>query len=86
MKVFAKLAMTRLRYMLMRTISEKEAAALAGDLSSVDAVLFNELATKVSGQQIAALLKRMLEVYHSIGKTYVQSLPLELVIGESMEK
>ena len=24
----------------------------------------------------------MLRVYHSIGKTYVQSLPLELVVGE----
>lgn len=86
MKVFAKLAMTRLRYMLMRTISEKEAGALAGDLSASDVALFNDLATKVSGQQIAGLLKRMLEVYHSIGKTYVQSLPLELVVGESMEK
>ncbi len=86
MKVFAKLAMTRLRYMLMRTISEKEAGALAGDLSASDVALFNDLATKVSGQQIAGLLKRMLEVYHSIGKTYVQSLPLELVVGESVDK
>ncbi|MCF7864909.1 MAG: DNA polymerase III subunit gamma/tau [Candidatus Pacebacteria bacterium] len=82
MKVFAKLAMTRLRYMLMRTIAEKEASVLASDLSAGDVVMFNDLAKQVTGQQIAGVLKRMLEVYHSIGKTYVQSLPLELVVGE----
>lgn len=82
MKVFAKLAMTRLRYILMRTISEKEAVALASDLSASDVVLFDGLAKQVTGQQIANALKKMLEVYHSIGKTYVQSLPLELVVGE----
>ncbi len=82
MKVFAKLAMTRLRYMLMRTIAEKEASLLASDLSATDVVLFDGLAKQVTGQQIAGVLKRMLEVYHSIGKTYVQSLPLELVVGE----
>lgn len=82
MKVFAKLAMTRLRYMLMRTIAEKEASLLASDLSASDVVLFDGLARQVTGQQIAGVLKRMLEVYHSIGKTYVQSLPLELVVGE----
>ena len=82
MKVFAKLAMTRLRYMLMRTIAEKEASALASDLSASDVVLFDGLAKQVTGQQIAGVLRKMLEVYHSIGKTYVQSLPLELVVGE----
>jgi DNA polymerase-3 subunit gamma/tau len=82
MKVFAKLAMTRLRYMLMRTIAEKEASALASDLSASDVVLFDSLAKQVTGQQIAGVLRKMLEVYHSIGKTYVQSLPLELVVGE----
>ena len=82
MKVFAKLAMTRLRYMLMRTIAEKEASLLASDLSASDVVLFDGLAKQVTGQQIAGVLRKMLEVYHSIGKTYVQSLPLELVVGE----
>jgi DNA polymerase III subunit gamma/tau len=82
MKVFAKLAMTRLRYMLMLTISAKEASALAGDLSAGDVALLSDLAKQVTGQHIAGVLKRMLEVYHSIGKTYVQSLPLELVVGE----
>jgi DNA polymerase-3 subunit gamma/tau len=82
MKVFAKLAMTRLRYMLMRTIAEKEASVLASDLSASDVVLFDGLAKQVTGQQIAGVLRKMLEVYHSIGKTYVQSLPLELVVGE----
>jgi len=86
MKVFAKLAMTRLRYMLMRTIAEKEASALASDLSASDVVLFDGLAKQVTGQQIAGVLRKMLEVYHSIGKTYVQSLPLELVVGEVVEK
>jgi len=82
MKVFAKLAMTRLRYMLMRTIAPKEASALLSDLSASDVVLFDGLAKQVTGQQIAGVLRKMLEVYHSIGKTYVQSLPLELVVGE----
>lgn len=82
MKVFAKLAMTRLRYMLMRTIAEKEASLLASDLSASDVVLFDGLVKQVTGQQIAGVLRKMLEVYHSIGKTYVQSLPLELVVGE----
>lgn len=84
MKVFAKLAMTRLRYMLMLTISAKEAGALASDLSANDVELFSELAKQTTGQHIAGVLKRMLEIYHSIGKTYVQSLPLELVVGEVM--
>lgn len=84
MKVFAKLAMTRLRYMLMLTISAKEASALASDLSASDVALLSDLAKQVTGQHVAGVLKRMLEVYHSIGKTYVQSLPLELVVGEVM--
>lgn len=82
MKVFSKLAMTRFRYMLMRSISEKESEHLAGDLSALDLETYNELARKATGQHFAGVLKKMLEMYHSVGKTYVSSLPLELVVGE----
>ncbi len=82
MKVFAKLAMMRLRYLLMRTISEKEAAVLAEDLGEADVAALGELSKKISGQMAAAALRSMLEVYQSIGKTHIQSLPLELVVGE----
>lgn len=80
MKVFAKLAMTRLRYMLMRSISEKEAGQLARDLSAADVATLTELSKKVSPQEVAQSLKKILDVYHSIGKTYIQSLPLELAL------
>ena len=80
MKVFAKLAMTRLRFMLMRSISEKEAGQLASDLSAADVTTLTELSKKVSPQDVAQSLKKILDVYHSIGKTYIQSLPLELAL------
>ncbi len=82
MKVFAKLSMMRLRYLLMKTISEVEARNLAEDLSHDDIKSLNELSKTVSGQQVALVLRKMLEVYQSIGKTHIQSLPLELVVAE----
>jgi len=84
MKVFARLAMTRLRYLLMRTISEREAGVLAGDLPASDVEALSVMAKSVSGQQVAAALRRMLDVYQSIGKTHVASLPLELAIAEGI--
>ena len=82
MKVFAKLSMMRLRYVLMKSISEVEARILADDLSASDIEALNELSKLVSPQQVAGALKKLLEVYQSIGKTYIQSLPLELLLAE----
>ena len=82
MKVFAKLSMMRLRYLLMKSISEVEARILADDLSASDITALNELSKLVSPQQVAGTLKKLLEVYQSIGKTYIQSLPLELLLAE----
>ncbi len=82
MKIFAKLAMSRLRYLLMSSISVSEAKTLAQDFSETDITALNEIAKKVSAQQVAGALRKMLESYHSIGKTHIQSLPLEMVVGE----
>lgn len=82
MKVFAKLSMTRLRYLLMRSISESDAKVLKDDLSAEDVEALGEISKKVSGQDIAKALKEMLLIYQSIGKTHVPSLPLELLVGE----
>lgn len=82
MKIFAKLVISRLRYLLMSSISPVETKVLAQDFSDTDIQALDEVAKKVSGQQTAEALRKMLESYHSIGKTYIQSLPLEMVVGE----
>jgi hypothetical protein len=66
----------------MKSISEVEARILADDLSASDIAALNELSKLVSPQQVAGTLKKLLEVYQSIGKTYIQSLPLELLLAE----
>ncbi len=80
-KVFAELAMTRLRYVLMKTVSEKTASALASDISAEDVKVCDELAKQVNGKQTAETLRNVLSVYHMIGKAYTATLPLEVVIG-----
>ncbi len=82
MKVFAKLAMMRLRYALMKTISEQEAKVMASNLSAADIEVLNELTKQVSGNEIADALRAILGTFHSIGKSHIASLPLEILVAE----
>ncbi len=81
-KVFAKLVMMRLRYALMKTVSEQEAKHMAGNLSETDIKELDMLAKQVSGNEIAAALRGMLGSYHSIGKSHIPSLSLEIFVAE----
>lgn len=83
MKVFAKLSIMRLRYCLMKTISESEAKNMAEDLSENDIKELGEVLKGVSGNQVAGVLKSILGVYGSIGKSHISSLPLEVLVGEA---
>lgn len=80
-KVFTELALTRLRYVLLRTISEKDAEVLASDISAGDRETCTRLAKGLSSKHVAETLSRVLGVYHSIGKSYVSTVPLEVVVG-----
>lgn len=85
-KIFADLSLIRLRYILASLISKSEAEYLAHSLS-LDEIKDIENATKEAGAkispaQVAGIIKSMLSVYHTLGKTYIPSLPLELVISE----
>ena len=80
-KVFTELALTRLRYVLMRSISEKQAELLAGDISQEDSAVCVDISKKTSPKFVAEMIKNILQVYHSIGKSYVSTVPLEVVVG-----
>jgi DNA polymerase-3 subunit gamma/tau len=85
MKVFSKLAMMRLRYALMKTISESEAKMMAEDISETDTKEIDVLVKQASGNQIASTLKAMLTTQHTIGKSHIASLPLEILVAELTE-
>jgi len=83
MKVFAKLVMTRLRYVLMRLVSEREAEQLVSDISTEDVAALNALAKDQKADHVADTLRKMLDSYQLIGKTHIASLPLELLAAET---
>jgi hypothetical protein len=82
MKLFAKLSLMRLRFVLMSTISAKDAEVLASDFSTADIEALTALSKEVTPAHVVHVLRKMLEIYSSIGKTHIQSLPLEVVVGE----
>lgn len=84
MKIFAKLAIVRLRYLLMKTVSEIEAKKISSDLSVSDIQALDEIVknSSVTAPQVVDILRKILEIYNSIGKTHIQSLPLEVLVGE----
>ncbi len=120
-KMFADLALVRLRYVLALMIAKAEAEQIGASLSEDEirdiGALAKELAASGAGragdstgaahggsasanagassasaasnaaipfgpQKVAGVIKSVLGVYNSLGKTYIPSLPLELVISE----
>lgn len=80
-KVFTELTLTRLRYILLKTISNTQSETLASDISSEDREICSQIAKQVSSKYVAETLSKVLSVYHSIGKSYVSTVPLEVVVG-----
>jgi DNA polymerase III subunit gamma/tau len=93
MKVFADLVLTRVRYVLAllvtkteseffgQAISFEEKEKIANALS--DAVKVTGI-TDITPAKVAGILRSILSIYSTIGKTNVGSLPLEVVVGETV--
>ncbi|HEY1037129.1 MAG TPA: DNA polymerase III subunit gamma/tau [Candidatus Paceibacterota bacterium] len=83
-KVFADLSLARFRYVLALMVAKGEAEHLGGSISSEERASLAD-AAKAAGAtpaKVAAVVRSVLSIYNSLGKTYIPSLPLELVISE----
>lgn len=76
-KLFAKLSLEKLRGALLLAIGSG-----AGFLGEADKKELSEIIKDSSPAHIATTIRKMLDMYHAIGKTYIPTLPLEVVVGE----
>ncbi len=90
MKVFTDLVLIRVRYVLALLVAKSEAdffgqAISAEEKQKIADVLSGAVKvtgiTEVTPAKVASILRSILSIYNTIGKTHVGSLPLEVVIG-----
>lgn len=82
MKVMSKLLLARLRYILLATVSPKQAEQVAKEFSTHEQGKLAELLKTLTPQigEIVKALYIFLEASQQVGKTYISTLPLELAI------
>ncbi len=76
MKVFAKLLLARLRYLLLRSTAPKQAEHVAQEFTKNEVEKLNALSAETGF--VVKALHTLLEASQHIGKTYISTLPLEL--------
>lgn len=76
-KLFTKLILERLRHVLLVQIQAPSITLPKEQLEEIKKDI-----TDVTAQHTASVVKKILEIQHQIGKTYIPMLPLEVVVGE----
>ncbi|MEN9649378.1 MAG: hypothetical protein RL094_345 [Candidatus Parcubacteria bacterium] len=78
MKVFSKLLLSRLRYLLLRSVSPAQAIGGAQDFTQDEQKKLDAL--KMDTATIVKALYAMLDASQQVGKSYISTLPLELAV------
>lgn len=80
MKVFLKLILAKLRYVLILKNAPALESEIAAEMSEEELVLFKKLAHEPSSKLSSQTLLELLNAYDAIGRSYIEELPLELAL------
>ena len=80
MKVFAKLILQKLRFILLIRFSAGMDDLIKNEVSEEDWKLLRDLAAKKESNISSQTIVAMLDAYDSIGRAYIPELPLELAL------
>ena len=80
MKIYMKLILEKMRYILLLRYQKSIKEELAGELSAEDLKLLEKIADDAEHTISSATLAEMLGVYDQIGRSYIPELPLELAL------
>ncbi len=80
MKMFLKLALMKMRYVLLLKFAKDTEALIQGKVSEEDLAFLKELSTSSEQGITSAMLSELLGAYEMVGRTHIPELPIELAL------
>jgi hypothetical protein len=86
MKLYLKLILEKLRFILLLRYQKDMKAELTEELATSDLALIEKMANDASHSISSTTLVEMINAYEQTGRSYIPELPLELALMRLMGK